>query len=198
VFVPNQSGNAITPVGVAGGYAQVTEDFDQAFETNDLRKPISVGVYQSVFKYTRKYLDAPTANVDSDNDWIVTRYADVLLMYAEALNETGSLSTAISYLNMVRKRANLPDRSLADIPTQAALRLAVERERRVELGFEGHRWFDLLRTDRAQPVMNAYYIKENVKRNGVFVKLENYMLVFPIPTAQVNINPAKIPQNTGY
>jgi tetratricopeptide (TPR) repeat protein len=198
VFVPNQSGNAITPVGVAGGYAQVTEDFDQAFEANDLRKSISVGVYQTVFKYTRKYLDVPTANVDSDNDWIVTRYADVLLMYAEALNESGNVTLAIDYLNMIRKRANLIERTIVDIPDQAAFRLAVEKERRVELGFEGHRWFDLLRTERAQTVMNAYFIKENVKRNGTFVVLQNYMLVFPIPTAQVNINPEKIPQNTGY
>lgn len=197
-FIPNQSGNEIVPAGAAAGYAQITEDFDQAFEANDLRKSISVGVYQSVFKYTRKYLDVPSANFDSNNDWIVTRYADVLLMYAEALNETGNLAAAITYLNTVRARAGLPNKTVSDIPTQDAFRLAVEHERRVELSIEGHRWFDLIRTNRVKTVMNAYYIKENVKRNGVIEVLQDFMLLCPIPTSQVNINPDKIKQNPGY
>ena len=197
-FIPNQSGNDIVPAGAAAGYAQITEDLDQAFEANDLRKSTSVGVYQSVFKYTRKYLDVPSANYDSNNDWIVTRYADVLLMYAEALNETGSLAAAITNLNIVRTRAGLPNKTATDIPTQDAFRLAVEHERRVELSLEGHRWFDLIRTNRVKTVMNAYYIKENVKRNGVIEVLEDFMLLCPIPTSQVNINPDKIKQNPGY
>ena len=163
-----------------------------------MRKSISVGVYQTVFKYTRKYIDVPTTNFDSNNDWIVTRYADVLLMYAEALNETGNLPEAISYLNTVRTRAGLPNMTAIDIPTQDAFRLAVEHERRVELSNEGHRWFDLIRTNRVKPVMNDYYIKENVMRNGVILVLQDFMLLCPIPVAEVNINPDKIKQNPGY
>ena len=119
---------------------------------------------------------------------MVLRYADVLLMYAEAINEaTGPSTEAYDAINTVRKRAKL-----APLPTglsKAAFALAVEHERQVELAFEGHRWFDLVRTGRAVTVMNQHF-KSTV--------VQDFNAVFPIPQTQIDINPAGIKQNPGY
>ena len=95
---------------------------------------------------------------------------------------------------MIRKRAGLPDKTIDNsdpnlsINTQGEFRLAIEQERRVELAFEGHRWFDLLRTGRAITVLQP----------KVSVNIQDYMLLLPIPQTQIDINPSKIKQNTGY
>ena len=111
-------------------------------------------------------------------------------MYAEALNETGKAAEALPYLNQVRKRVGLADKS---ITAQADLRLAIEQERRVELAFEGHRWFDLVRTGRAIPVLNA-----KAAAIGIKTPLTANNLLFPIPQSQIDINSGKIKQNPGY
>jgi hypothetical protein len=94
-------------------------------------------------------------------NWPIYRYADVLLMYAEALNEQGQPDAAIGYVNMIRARARngtgAENRTLpADLPTgqsQAAVRAAIFDERKFELAFEGKRWFDLVR--QGFPVFQA-------------------------------------------
>ena len=78
--------------------------------------------------------------------------ADIILLKAEALNETGNLADAAIELNRIRARVNLPEK---DPATQAEMRLAIEKERMLELALEGHRWFDLKRTGRALDVMKA-------------------------------------------
>ncbi|WP_332369797.1 RagB/SusD family nutrient uptake outer membrane protein [Spirosoma telluris] len=120
---------------------------------------------------------------DGDGNWIVLRYADVLLMYAEALIEQNQTTLALPYLNQVRKRAGLADR--IDL-SQSDARLAIEQERRIELAFEGHRWFDLLRTGRALTLMRA-----------TGKTLSERDLLFPIPQQQIDINPL-LKQNPGY
>lgn len=121
---------------------------------------------------------------DSKVNWKVIRYADVLLMYAEALNENGKTAEAHTYLNMIRSRAGVP--TYAGL-SKDDLREKIYLERRLELHMEGHRWFDLVRTGRALSVMAPYGMKE-------------YMTVFPIPQAQIDIvNDASIfAQNPGY
>ena len=117
--------------------------------------------------YTKKYNDVPTSAFDAENDWIILRYADVLLMYAEAVNETsGPNALALDAVNrVIRRSRNLPVATAApavDLPatiSQADLRTRLELERRLELNLEGHRWFDLVRTDRALPVMNAFFMR---------------------------------------
>ena len=121
------------------------------------------------------------------------RYADVLLMYAEALNETGKTAEALPFLNRIRTRAGLAAKTAADAGTPAALRLAIEQERRVELAFEGHRWFDLVRTGRALDVLKAKGTAIGIKTN-----LTESNLVFAIPQSQIDINPSKVKQNAGY
>lgn len=162
--------------------------------------------------YTRKYIDAPTTSTDAENDWIVLRYADVLLMYAEALNEQGTPTpAALDAVNrVIRRSRNLPVATAAptvDLPattTQADLRDRLERERRLELNFEGHRWFDLVRTERpisnpaipftnrAIQVMNAYFIRTNVA-----TRLDEHNLLFPVPLQEIQTNPI-LTQNLGY
>jgi len=121
----------------------------------------------------------------------ILRYADILLLAAEALNENGKPGDALIYLNQVRKRARgtnnfiLPDVTVTD---QAELRDRIYRERRVELAMEQHRWFDLLRWGRAEQVMTA------VGKN--FVSPTHLLL--PIPQTEVDLTDGSISQNPGY
>jgi starch-binding outer membrane protein, SusD/RagB family len=71
--------------------------------------------------------------------------------------------------------------------------LALEQERRMELAFEGHRWFDLVRTGRAIPVLIA-----KAQTIGIKANLTENNLMFAISQSQIDINPSKIKQNTGY
>ena len=124
------------------------------------------------------------ANCDSRANWKVIRYADVLLMYAEALNENGKTSEALKQMNKVRVRGGVP---IYTGLSQAATRDAIALERRLELSFEGHRRFDLLRTGKALSVMAPYGMKD-------------YMTVYPLPLSQIQlINDKTIfRQNPGY
>jgi starch-binding outer membrane protein, SusD/RagB family len=121
---------------------------------------------------------------DSRANWKVIRYADVLLMLAEALNENGKTTEALNYLNHIRVRAGVPQYSTL---TKEATREKIYLERRLELSFEGVRWFDLVRTGRAHPTMQK-------------VGTLPYMTVFPVPLSQVQLinNPTIFPQNEGY
>lgn len=198
-FAPIGSGRAVVSVGNPLGQNIPTADMNNAYEPNDLRKAVSMRTSYELngavvnHNYVVKYSGTPAANLDSDNNWIVLRYADVLLMYAEALNEQGFVADgpAFEYLNLVRTRAGLPVKSSSNaspdlqVSNQAAFRLAVEQERRVELAFEGHRWFDLIRTDRALPLLAS---------KG----MQPHMAIFPIPQSQLDINPSKMFQNPNY
>ena len=134
--------------------------------------------------YTRKYITRITTANDSPANWKVIRYADVLLMYAEALNENGKTAAALPYLNQIRTRAGVTP---LERLTQAEMRANIVLERRMELAFEGHRWFDLVRTGQAYNVMQKYGMKP-------------HHTLWPIPFAQIQlINDRTIfPQNPGY
>jgi len=206
-FAPEFSGTNVVPLGSTGGNNIVTADVEAAYEAGDNRKPASMassytrpdGTVVNV-RFTRKFLDVPAQNNDSDNDWPVIRYADVLLMYAEALNERGFAAggEAFTYLNQVRARAGLPAKTAQQVADQAAFRLAMEQERRVELAFEGHRWFDLVRTGRAIPVMNAHFARYNIRVGTRLVTVQPYQLLMPVPQNQINVNPGQITQNPGH
>ncbi|MCE7044557.1 RagB/SusD family nutrient uptake outer membrane protein [Dyadobacter sp. CY312] len=200
-FAPQNSGNAVIAFG-GDGNNQPTADMIAAYEPGDLRKDASLATsYVNAAgqvipdKFIKKYYDVPVAKNDNGNNIPLIRYADVLLMYAEAVNEVGyqAEGEALNYLNMVRTRAGLAKKTAVDIPSQQAFRLAMEHERRVELAFEGHRWFDLVRTDRAISVLNSK--KEQIR---LVADLTANNLVFPIPQSQIDINKDKIKQNPGY
>ena len=116
-----------------------------------------------------------------EHDWIEIRLADVILLYAEALNETGNTSGAITQLNKIRNRAGLAN---TNATSQAAVKTAILNERRLELAFEGHRWDDLVRTNSVNAEM------------GTTVN-SNYYL-FPIPISEILATGGVITQNAGY
>jgi hypothetical protein len=162
--------------------------------STDKRVAASFTNFSATTWTTKKYADVPTQDLDADPDWIVLRYADVLLMYAEALNEQNefNVAAAVPYVNRVRTRAGFSGAALlSPTLTQAQLRLAIEKERRIELNMEGHRWFDLVRTDRALTVMNNHFTKYNIKLNATspVVQIEAYQLLFPVPISERNTNP---------
>lgn len=200
---PNENiGIGIVKLG--GGSFLMTDDLDKAFEPNDKRISMNNYEYQTGYKrryvFTRKYYDTSnTAKVDAGNDWIVYRYADILLMQAEALNELNQPNNAINYLKQVRTRAGLStSETLAG--DQSALRLALEKERRVELNCEGKRWFDLVRTERLITVMNTHFKDPTMDNDqiGTGSSIENFELIFPLPKFQIDLNPDKLKQNPGY
>lgn len=210
-----------------GGWNTPTTDMIDAYEAGDKRKDASIAVaegtynasYQFTFSanksiinytpaagkvgvpYIKKYLH-PHANPNNTNDnWPVYRYADALLLLAEALNEQpGKSAEALAPLNKVRERA-FGD-ALHNITTidQAALRDIIAHERRVELAFENHRWHDLVRTGKAVEVMNAHGVQ--LKQQYSYLSSDSYQvnndkLLLPIPQSERELNPA-LTQNNGY
>lgn len=138
------------------------------------------------FAYKYRYVTSP-----SPQNYIFYRLADVILLKAEALNETGDVNGAAAMVNQIRNRVNLPN-TLAT--TQDAMRLAIEKERRLELAFEGHRWFDLKRTGRAIQVINAVTNFGGVSQS---YSLPEFRLLWPIPQSELDKSSSLI-QNPGY
>jgi len=143
---------------------------------------------QNNFPFVNKYRNFSGS---SSQNFIIIRLADILLLKAEALNAKGDVSGAAAIVNQIRARVNLSPTTAAN---QADMRLAIERERRLELAFEGHRWYDLKRTGRAIEVMN------NVKGpDGISLgyNVTENRLLWPIPQAEIDKNQNLI-QNPGY
>ncbi|MBL7968297.1 MAG: RagB/SusD family nutrient uptake outer membrane protein [Prolixibacteraceae bacterium] len=176
------------------GMNQVTADLWNAYESGDPRRDLSIqdgyktaaGATVAV-KFPIKWKD-PTAAVDglreaADNNFIVLRYADVLLMLTEATGDA-------KYMNEVRTRVGLPLYGTAGYPAKYnTVDLACEHERQVELALEFHRWFDLKRTGRAISV---------IKSSGKNLTITANQLVLPIPLEVITQNPNVITQNAGY
>jgi hypothetical protein len=134
---------------------------------------------KSNYPFINKY------RADDKSDSYIIRLADILLLKAEAQNETSAAGWAQSKIivDQIRKRVNLGGTPAAD---QASMRLAIEKERRLELAFEGHRWFDLVRTNRAIAVMNA---QKDGSGNSLNYNVTAAKILFPIPQAEIDRNP---------
>lgn len=131
----------------------------------------------------------------------VIRYSDALLMYAEALNETGQTGNAHIHLNRVRERAfNSSDYNYSGL-SQQDFREAVWQERRLELAMEGHRWFDLVRTGRFIDRMKEHSALEAQLAESNKVELAqnigDHMVLMPIPQREIDLNPELV-QNPGW
>jgi starch-binding outer membrane protein, SusD/RagB family len=145
-------------------------------------------------KFLEKGSTVPVDRYDHPVNYPIIRYEDVLLMYAEILNEEAGTppAPAIAILNRIRKRAGVAD---VTPTTKEAFRLAMEQERQWEFCGEGLRWFDLVRTERALEVMNKH-IKDNaIPINRV---IDAHDLLYPIPQKELLINPGFWKQNAGY
>jgi hypothetical protein len=191
-------------VGGSWGWQHVTQEFVNQYETGDLRKDITI-LYPGCPKFdgqdydpawsstgynVRKFLVPKSISPDyntNPSNFVVYRFADVLLMKAEALNEQGLTSEARIPLNKVRTRAGLPNVTTND---KAVMKEAIIKERRLELAFEGHRWFDLIRIDNGDYAINFFHSigKTNATKDR---------LLWPIPQEEIDDNPL-ITQNPGY
>ena len=168
--------------GLAGtkGHGVLKPDFYALYTEGDTRKGSYVGALESGLAYTNKIAVPSTVVDDSGSDWVVLRYADVLLMLAEIENEMGNATEAIQYLDMIRERASLAAYSGAT--DQQSVFGEIDLQRRLELVWEGHRWFDLLRQGRAQSVLGITDVNK---------------LLLPLPASQIAADPA-LQQNPGY
>ncbi len=191
---------------VAGSYGWnlPTEEFVSQYEDGDNRKDLTIFyegcpdfdgmTYKKSYSTTnynvRKFLVpksiSPEYNTNPAN-FVVYRYADVLLKKAEALNEMGQTDKAAEPLNIVRTRAGLPDVSGL---SQDEMREKIIHERRIELAFEGHRWFDMIRIDGGNYAVN--FLKSIGKTH-----VTKDRLIFPIPQTEMDANPL-MKQNPGY
>ena len=171
--------------------------FDQ--EQDTVRKSASIIFLDVTGKWTDEHWPAtsyPFLNKwhnfaqGSDQNYIFIRLADILLLKAEALNEQG-VAGAADLVNQVRTRAKLANTNAS---SQADMRLAIEKERRLELAFEGVRWYDLKRTGRAIEVINN---ATGVGGVSLGYALTTNRLIWPIPQSELDKN-TKLTQNPGY
>jgi len=147
-------------------------------------------------KYFKKYSDNADESFYNGTNLSVIRYADVLLMYAEALNENGKTTQAIDQINIVRNRGGAVD--LASM-SQSELRTQIRHhERPVELAMEfGIRWFDLYRWQRGSTATESIKTTLGNHSKPFADNFQDKHIVFPIPLQEININ-ANLNQNTGW
>ena len=154
-----------------------------AYSATDVRKAANTQTVGANI-VSPKYNQANGPN----HDWIELRLADVILLYAEALNETTNATGAnsasiLTRLDAIRTRAGLTSLS-GTATTQAAVRTAILKERRLEMAFEGQRWFDLVRTGTVNAEMGA--------------TIDSKYYLFPIPISEILATNGVITQNAGY
>lgn len=172
--------------------------FDE-FEAGDRRKATTIVEFGNTY-YTKKYIDMSSGLGQGGNNWIEIRFADVFLMLAEAYEQTGNETLAKEYLDKVRVRATLKKYDEADAEYHAAyptLRDAILHERRMELAFENHRWFDLQRF-YPTPKKLYDYMQELGKEHSRFKAFRERDFLLPIPFDEVFINPTGMYQNPNY
>lgn len=210
LFSPLQSENAV----IFGGGDELnvpTEGMETLYAANDPRARTNFAVSwvdnsgnTNIERFVSKY-NSTFSNVDdAPNDWVISRYADVILLLAEAINENngGPNTEAIGLVDDVKLRAGQPVLTSAQTSTYFDFKLALEEERRKEFAFENHRWFDLLRTGRAVTVMNNHFATDfqyNDPNEPAFntQPIQQFQTLLPIPQYEIDLNPS-VAQNVGY
>jgi len=132
--------------------------------------------------------------VGTDYNYMITRYADALLMYAEALMELGQKDVAATYVNQVRERVDMAPITAGDLDIDRIL-----HERRMELSFEGHRYFDLVRTGKAIEYISEILMSDNEYEGRIWrtEPIPESQLILPVPVSQIEIDQS-LTQNPGY
>jgi len=182
-----QENNSVAGRGF--GSFQPTPEVYDSYTANDKRKVVFFTKGTDNKYYVNKWIDSDAITENqSDNNYPLMRYAEVVLTYAEAYNEVNSPvndNPAYKAVNSIRQRAGLtPLQNLS----QNDLREAILQERRLELAFEGSRWFDLVRTGKLVTTLSA---------KGT-VNIKEHHNLFPIPQFHIGVNPNLAPQNPGY
>ena len=189
--------------GDGNSYNLPTQDLYDAFDPSDPRRdltildidafiavqanpadiPYAIGAGGHTGYYNNKYIKRqgeiglPDNDLTSPVNYRMIRYADVLLMAAEAHYQNGNTGTAEGFVNEVRTRAGMPNVSLASIQD-------IWTERRLELACEGHRFFDLVRTGQASVHIDGFQTNKNE--------------LFPIPQVEIDLAGGNWSQNNGY
>lgn len=224
-FIPIGQNQPITGINYnnrsIGGWNVPTQPMIDSYETGDQRLEASIAIAEgtgttgnftiesvkspagyvappgkSGKPFIKKYLHPHTVANNTDDNFPVYRYADALLLLAEALNEQGKGSEALPYLNEVRERAGLLP---SNETNQDILRTVIAHERKVELAFENKRWFDLLRTGKAIEVLSAdgQYLKSIYPYLlPVTFDVTQNKLIYAIPLRETLIG--NLEQNPGY
>lgn len=183
-----------TNTNVMADIRNPTPEFKAIYEEKDNRLAL-INTYTKIssnqYAMTKWYdtYDA-TYTTQVGNDFPHLRYADVVLMYAEALAESGDgLGDALTWLNKTRTRAGLDELTTDDVPDLATFRQELANERGREFALEGHRWFDLVRLGLAI---------DHFRKMGY--SLDAHNLIFPIPQNQIEIvnNSSILWQNPGF
>lgn len=186
--------------GWGWGFATPTQGLYDAYSSTDTRRDATIihrdmtlydgylvgpnveNKFYNYKAYSSNYRDQPS----TDTNIRYLRYAEILLIKAEAMNELGQTSAAIPFLNQVRTRADVPNTTAS---SQADVRTAIWKERRLELAFEHDRWFDLVRTGQAQAAMAA---------DGGKVFQTGKHELFPLPQEFISESGGLSAQNPGY
>lgn len=185
-------------------YDRFTDDDERKAGTfrTDFVSLLDGSIHTSTIPIFVKYWEENENNPgNSDANMHVIRYADALLMYAEALNENGQTGLAATHLNRVMERAYNSTMYNASGLGVDEMRTLIYEERHKELAMEGHRWFDLVRTGRFIQRMkdHAAYEASVAESNKVELaqNIKDHMVLMPIPQREIDLNP-ELTQNPGY
>jgi hypothetical protein len=218
-FAPEGSANRYLKVGSPDGNNNPTLEIMNLLEKNpqDKRKSASFDVFvrsaTRTYPFVAKYIDDNISQAQqAENDWIIIRYADIILLYAEILAQDGGYAVAHNQVNLIRNRAGLSNMAAFESPKMALD--SVYYERRLELAFENHRWFDLLRMQKSynnenmpMDILKQHTFHTDSILYSSFNPLpvpdeSNYInahLLLPIPQTEIDTNnEIAIPQNPGY
>jgi len=230
-FAPTGSGDAIVPGDGSWYNCPSQVDMISAYKTPanssmiDSRKAVNIGSYGSTSTpyYNNKFISAELYKNDAENDFPVLRYADILLMKAEATGFDGAGGSSVALINQVRQRAGAgtyttgtfttgfylyPASGTGAITDAAAFQTALLNERRLELAFENQRFFDLVRNNVLIATIKNHYVIDyslfysKYKRGTADVLGANVTaqrMLLPIPQREIDVNnEIVISQNPGY
>jgi len=208
--------SASTVINGSGlGWNAPTTEMDTILIASDARRNINIAIYGTGVNatlYVKKYLFPVTIGFDGESDWPIIRYADVLLMMAEA---QGFSPASIGLISQVRVRAGI-GAVPASVNTTALFEKELADQRRLEFAFENQRWFDIVRYNTTMTTVNAQQIIKDHFAHTYTVHYSTYTaptptlaelqgnvtanrLLLPIPQHEIDTNTQlAIPQNPGY
>ncbi len=229
LFAPTGSGNAVVN-NDGNGFNYPTESIKTAYRSpatgpSDARKAVNIAQFTATRPYCKKYISQVVLRYDAENDFPIMRFADVLLMKAEASGYNGATGTSVTIINQIRERSGAgafsgagdftaafykyPATGTASIVDVATFKTALFLERRLELAFENQRFFDMLRTGDGANLVKAYIAEEypvhyrNYRPVLTLAQIQANVttdrLLLPIPQREIDTNDQiQITQNPGY
>lgn len=223
-FAPELSGTAVVN-GDGSGFNNGAYEYENQYSATDARKAFTIGIWPTATTlvtsttrriYPKKHITPVTIKNDGENDWIVLRFADVILMLAEA---QGYSQASLNLINQTRTRAGVTTPlTMTTVPTAQSFADSLSRERKLEFAFENVRWFDMLRYNTTLPAQSENAITR-LKNHIAFMYTNHYgkypapvptlatlqgyvtndKLLLPIPQREIDNNThIQIQQNPGY